>query len=203
MKIVDQSVELLWVTPDAEKMIEAAGRTCYRSGYLITDDSAAKFAKRMTDLGHHAMIEHAVASMRIVTNRGISHEIVRHRICSFAQESSRWISYKSKGGEITFIEPTFKTPEEREVWVSLCEESERAYMKLIELGAAPQWARSVLPNSTKTEIVMTCNFREWMHFIKLRTSKTAHPEIRWVANECLKILKKHSPSVFGSIPEVE
>lgn len=199
MQLVEQSVELLWITPGPEKMIEAAGRTCYKSEDCITEDSAAKFARAMTKSGHHAMIEHAVASMRIITDRGITHEIVRHRLASYAQESTRWINYKKKGGEIKFIEPSFETEEQRNIWLDLCKHSEETYMKLIDLGVDRGWARSVLPNCTKTEIVMTCNFREWLHFIKLRSHESAHPQIRWVAKECHKILLMHAPSVFDQI----
>ena len=198
MKIVKQSVELLWITPQPEKQIEIAGRTCYKSGDRITEESAGEFCRRMVISGHHAMIEHASASFRIITDRGISHEIVRHRIVSFAQESTRYCNYSADkfGGEITVVEPP-GLGENRWVWEAACEEAELYYMSLLRDGVSPQIARSVLPTCLKTELVMTANFREWLHFIDLRGSKAAHPQIRVIAHEISKILRVHAPSIFA------
>lgn len=185
------------------KQIERIGRTCYKSEDRITDDSAVKFVKMLVDNGHEAMIEHAYVSVRIICDRGVSHEIVRHRMASYAQESTRYCNYsKDKfGNEITVIEPNFwaDKPECKEVWEKAMKQAEEAYMKLIELGATPQEARSVLPNSLKTEIVVTMNLREWRHFFKLRTDKTAHPQIREIAVPLLKAFKEKIPVVFDDI----
>lgn len=199
MQIVEPSVTLLWVTPDPEKQIEIAGRTCYKSEDKITDDSAGEFCRRMVKSGHHAMLEHAVASFRIITDRGISHEIVRHRIASYAQESTRYCNYK---GGCSFIEPPGMTEFQREGWSVLCETAEKVYQGMLYLNMSPQIARSVLPNCLKTELVMTCNFREWMHFVKLRSSMAAHPQIRPLALMIKGILRNVAPNVFTPTIEV-
>ena len=198
MKIVPQSVELLWITPQSEKQIEVAGRTCYKSEDRITKDSAGEFCRRMVISGHHAMIEHASASFRIITDRGVSHEIVRHRIASFAQESTRYCNYSADkfGGEIDVIEIPGLDENQRSHWYMACEFAERRYFAMLKAGCSPQIARSVLPTCLKTEIVMTANFREWRHFITLRRAKAAHPQIREIAEYVLSVLKIHAPNVF-------
>ncbi|MHB8968787.1 MAG: FAD-dependent thymidylate synthase [Thermoleophilia bacterium] len=201
MKIVEPSVTLLWITPEPEVQIEAAGRTCYKSEDKITSDSARAFAIQMRDRGHHAMIEHAVASFRIVTDRGISHEIVRHRLASYAQESTRYCNYgKDKfGNECSFIEPPDLTKVQKEVWENACLFSEKQYFSLLADGCSPQIARSVLPNCLKTEIVMMANLREWRHFISIRSANGAHPQIRPIAFAAWTELMKYAPSVFEDI----
>ena len=197
MKIAKQSVELLWITPVSEIQIEQIGRTCYKSEDRMTKDSHGPFCRNMVNSGHHAMIEHASASFRIITDRGVSHEIVRHRIASFAQESTRYCNYSADkfGGEITVVEPP-GLGENRWVWEAACEEAEITYMSLLRDGVSPQIARSVLPTCLKTEIVMTANFREWRHFITLRRAKAAHPQIREIAEYVLSVLKIQAPNVF-------
>lgn len=199
MKIVEPKVELLWITKDPERQIELAGRTCYKSEDKITDESARDFARKMTQHGHHAMIEHAVASFRIITDRGITHEIVRHRLASFAQESTRYCNYSADKFEnqCSFIEPPELTPFQKALWLVSCKEAEVSYFKMLEMGCSPQIARSVLPNCLKTEIVMMANLREWKHFIKLRSSKAAHPQIRPIAMAIHEILVQEAPGVFG------
>jgi thymidylate synthase (FAD) len=148
---------------------------------------------------HESVLEHSCASFHIVCDRGVSHEIVRHRIASYSQESTRYCNYnKDKfGGEITVIEPPGLTQEEREIWESSVLISEAAYMKLVSKCVKPQIARSVLPTCLKTELVMTANFREWKHFIRLRTSPAAHPQMVEVAKMVEESLKKVAPTVFG------
>jgi thymidylate synthase (FAD) len=201
MKIIEPSVELLWITDNPECRIELAGRTCYKSEDKITDDSAGAFTRKLRDLGHHAMIEHAVASFRIVTDRGITHEIVRHRLASFAQESTRYCNYSADKFEnqCSFIEPPGLTDSQRSAWEKACLAAEESYFALLKEGCSPQIARSVLPTCLKTEIVMTANFREWIHFISLRGSKASHPQIRPVAFMVWEILMKHAPNVFGNL----
>ena len=201
MKIVQPTVELIWITPDAEGQIEVAGRTCYKSEDKMTEHTAGAFAKKMVNSGHHAMIEHALASLRIITDRGITHEIVRHRIASFAQESTRYCNYSSDkfGSECTFIEPPGLTEVQRENWIAACEATEKYYFNMLAAGSSPQIARSVLPNCLKTEIVMTANFREWRHFITLRGNKAAHPQIRPIAKMVYTILSQHAPNVFSDL----
>lgn len=185
------------------KQIELAGRTAYKSEDKITPNSAKDFVKMIHKRGHLSVIEHQFVTVRIICDRGISHEIVRHRLASYTQESTRYCNYtKGKfGSEITVIEPCFWTQndERYNVWKQTIEQIEAGYNKLIELGATPQEARSVLPNSLKTEIVMTMNLREWRHFFTMRTSKAAHPQMREVAIPLLKEFQKLIPVVFDDI----
>jgi len=202
MRIIEPSVTLLWITEDPEKQIEVAGRTCYKSEDKITEDSAHAFAKKMRELGHHAMLEHAVASFRIVTDRGVTHEIVRHRLASYAQESTRFCNYTQAqfGKECAFIEPPGLNKEQRDAWEKACLFAEGQYFKMIDAGCQPQIARSVLPNCLKTEIVMMANLREWRHFVSIRATKKAHPQMRPIAYKIWEILIDHAPSVFEDIP---
>ena len=151
------------------------------------------------------MIEHCSLSAKFICDRGVSHELVRHRIASFAQESTRYCNYsKSKfGSEITVIQPQFDTWDSHlfDVWKESCEWAERYYFKLLSSGATPQEARSVLPNSLKTEVVVTMNFRAWRHFLKLRTAKDAHPQMREITIPLLNELKEKLPEIFEDIEE--
>lgn len=203
MKIIEPSVQLLWITPDAEAQIEAAGRTCYKSENKITPDSAQEFCRKMQKSGHHAMIEHAAASFRIVTDRGITHEIVRHRLASYAQESTRYCNYSLEkfGNECTFIRPPGLDSDQEQIWARSCWMAEVTYFDLLCKGVSPQIARSVLPTCLKTEIVMMANFREWRHFISLRSSSAAHPQIRPIANSICQELAHHAPSIFEDLLE--
>ena len=198
MKIVPHSVELLWITPDPYKHIEMSGRVCYKSEDKITKDSAVKFCSMIKQRGHESVVEHAVASFKIICDRGVSHEIVRHRIASYSQESTRYCNYsKDKfGNEISVIEPPGLTGEAREDWVQAMKWAEDSYVSMLAEGCSPQIARSVLPTCLKTEIVMTANFREWMHFINLRTSPAAHPQIRPIAEEIRLKLADYCPTIF-------
>nr|DAG69018.1 MAG TPA: Thymidylate synthase complementing protein [Caudoviricetes sp.] len=185
MKIIEPSVELI-NAPDYKTLlttIEAAGRTCYKSEDKITDGSAEKFVQGVIKRGHEAVIEHGSLTVRFICDRGVSHEIVRHRMASYCQESTRYCNYgKGKfGEEITVIEPCFLNEQTAHIWKRACEATETAYFDLLAEGCSPQEARSVLPNSLKTEVVMTANIREWRHFLKLRCAAAAHPDMRRVA----------------------
>lgn len=188
--------------------IEKIARVCYKSEDLITEDgeSAKKMIKMLIARDHTAMIEHSSLSVTFIVDRGVSHELVRHRIASFAQESTRYCNYtKDKfGKEITVIRPCFfkEGTDEYIAWADAMASAEHMYFKLLDLGAAPQEARSVLPNSTKTEITITANYREWRSFFKLRTAKAAHPQMREVTIPLLKELKEKLPIIFDDI-EVE
>jgi thymidylate synthase (FAD) len=205
MKIIKPSVELLSITPNAEKLIERAGRVCYKSEDLITEESSTKFIQNIIKRGHEAVLEHASASLLFICDRGVTHELVRHRLASYCQESTRYCNYsKDKfNNELTFIEPCFwneRGDDLRKVqWENTMLFSEQAYRRLIEMGSTPQEARSVLPNSLKTEIVCTANLREWRHILKLRTSEFAHPQIREVMDIAKEILKKECPNIFKDI----
>ena len=185
------------------KKIEKIGRVCYKSENNITDDSAERFIKNIIKNGHESVLEHVSITLRVICDRGVTHEIVRHRIAAYSQESTRYCNYsKDKfGNEITVIEPLFfeKGSLEYKIWEDTMKEIEKNYFKLLELGRTPEEARSILPNSLKTEIVMTMNLREWRHFFKLRCSNKAHPQMREVALIMLKLLKDKIPVVFDDI----
>jgi len=199
MKIIKPEVELLSITQDAEQLIERAGRTCYKSEGAITETSAPKFVDKIKNqLKHHSVLEHASATIKFVTDRGVTHEMVRHRLAAYSQESTRYCNYgRDKfGAEINVIEPPCKTKKGLELWSFAMVEAEERYLSMLEAGESPQIARSVLPNSLKTEIVMTCNFREWLHVFALRTSPKAHPQIVEIMVEAQKLLVAECPTVF-------
>ena len=213
MKIVNPSYEILSdISEGGEKeirLIETIARVCYKSEPKNGDfDEAKDFVRRLIKRGHLAMIEHSFLSVKFVCDRGISHEIVRHRIASFAQESTRWCNYsKSRlGSEITVVAPDFhefvdSVPEAAFVrWKRHCEKAEEAYMNLTkDCHVSPQQARSVLPTCLKTEIVMSTNYREWRHFFELRGAKDAHPQVQKLANGLLEELKTRIPVIFEDL----
>ena len=185
------------------KQIENAARTCYKSEDKITDTSATKMVKALVKNRHEAMLEHAYISVKFVVDRGVANEMVRHRIASYAQESTRYCAY-NKGvfnSEITVIAPNFWSESNScyTVWKESCEQAEKAYMKLLDTGAKPEEARDVLPLSLKTEIVVTMNLREWRHFLNLRAANStgiAHPQIREVA---VPLLNRFYEEIFRDI----
>lgn len=186
-----------------QKHIEMVARTCYKSENVITSDSYERFVKMLVMNEHEAMLEHSMVTVKFIVDRGISHELVRHRNCSYAQESTRYCNYsKDKfGNELTFIQPLFYNGnvKQQTVWTSSMQVVEDNYMYMLENGLTPQDARSILPNSLKTEINVTSNFREWRHFFKVRTDKAAHPQMREIAIPLLNDFKELAPCVFGDI----
>jgi thymidylate synthase (FAD) len=195
------SASLEWATPDALSVIERAGRTCYKSEDKITPESSAAFVRMLIKAGHEAMVEHAVASFRFVCDRGVTHELVRHRLASFAQESTRYCNYSgAKFGGIAVIEPPGLDAFGLHDWRLACEQCERSYINMTTtLGIKPQIARSVLPTCLKTEIVCTMNFREWRHTLKLRTSKSAHPQIAEIMGDVMKWFKSEYPVIVEDL----
>ncbi|MDR3320001.1 MAG: FAD-dependent thymidylate synthase [Desulfovibrio sp.] len=187
------------------KWLESAGRTCYKSEEKITDDSAAPFVLRILESGHHSIIEHASATVHIICDRGVTHEIVRHRLASYSQESTRYANYSNAkfGNEITVIRPCFwiEGSPSYSMWYAAMEQAERAYLDLIANGASPQQARSVLPNSLKTEIVVTCNLREWRHIFELRCDSSAHPQMREIMLPLLGKMHERAPELFADLFE--
>ena len=213
------------------------GRVCYKSEDRITADSAKRFVKSIIDRGHESVLEHFSFSVRFITDRSVTHELVRHRLASYSQESQRYVNYGGEKNGCTFIIPvwsclpegniadktynnrlfdnscgdwywvselsnnsyTFKPNRNEEIWLTSVLNVEKTYNKLLEQGNTAQNARSVLPNSTKTEIIMTTNLREWRHILKLRTSKAAHPQIRSLMTGLLKELQKKIPVIFDDI----
>lgn len=226
MKIINPSVQLKDEIDGKEilKKLERIGRTCYKSENRITKDSAERFVKSIIARGHESVLEHVSISVRVICDRGVSHEIVRHRVASYSQESTRYCNYSQDkfGDELTFIKPCwFKSSIEdlnnyanigvifdkigntgEWIWVDTLRSAEISYFTLLEnCNWTPEQARSILPNSLKTEIVMTMNLREWRHFFKLRCAKAAHPQMREVANMILKEFKEKIPVIFDDIEE--
>jgi len=242
MKIVQPSVELLWITPQAEKMIEIAGRTCYKSEPKVFEDclkckgtgkqnldvefindkkevirstewefckvdcsvcserSSRGFIQKIIKSGHHSVIEHCSASLKLVTDNGIMREITRHRLFSYSIESTRYCNYSSNkfGNEISIIKPSqiIDNSNKYALWIIAMHCAETNYIRLSNDGVSPQIARSILPLCTKCEIVMTGNFRNWRHFLKLRLASNAHPDMILLARKINEVLKKESPTVF-------
>jgi len=213
-------------------LIEAAARTCYKSNSASDSlEEKENFIRRLIVSGHHSVLEHYNISLRIITDRGVTHELVRHRICSYSQESTRYCNYSNDrfGNEITVILPVWfydididkirflRSSSSNEIsllevqyfeWFTACQVAEDSYFRLLNLGQQPQQARSVLPNSLKTEIVTTANLREWRHILKLRTDKRAHPQMRSLMLDILTNFKKDFPVFFediegGNIEEVQ
>lgn len=220
MKLIKPSIKFLNITENPLQAIELAGRTCCKSENMTTEDSAKKFVQMLLNKGHHAMIEHASASYKVICDRGVTHEIVRHRLFSYAQESTRYCNYGK--GNIQFIIPCWlyddittleivesSTSLEYYIdnlkgyntatlnWIHAMGCAEIKYQVAIEnLKWTPQQARSVLPNSLKTEIVITGNLREWRHFFKMRCSSKAHPQMQEVADMLLNDMSNRIPILF-------
>lgn len=192
------------------RRIEEAGRTCYKSEDKITDDSADQFIRRLIKSGHERVLEHENRSVRFIVDRGVSHELVRHRLCAFSQESTRYVDYNKHG--LTFIKPPWVYVQSgiydehimsfNNEWLMAMAESAKSYHRLIAFyNWSPQQARAVLPNSLKTELVMTANLREWRHVLRLRASKAAHPQMQEVMRPLLTYMNNHLPAVFEDIVE--
>jgi len=208
MKIINASYQILTAIVGIEmlKSIERAGRTCYKSEDKISEASAPNFIKMLISKGHESVLEHQTISVLFVCDRGVSHEIVRHRLASFSQESTRYCNYSSdKFNEgITFILPCWiiddPKNEENKSWFARMSYAESSYEIMMEkYGWTPQQARCILPNSLKTEIVVTANLREWRTIFKQRTSKAAHPQMRELMCPLLDDLKILIPTVFDDI----
>lgn len=211
MKVVKPYYEILTEISDGGikelQFIEKIARVCYKSEDKITDDgeSAKKFVARLIKSGHEAMIEHSILTVKFVCDRGVSHELVRHRHCSFAQESTRYCNYSSDkfGNEIAFVEPVYFEDKAKKYgycgWNEACTQSEDIYMLLLNHDYTPQEARAVLNNSLKTEIVVTANYREWRHIFKLRCAKDSHPQMRELMVPLKEELSTLIPIVFDDI----
>lgn len=207
MKIIKADVEFITPIDGATilKRLEQCGRVCYKSEAKITDTSAPAFVAGIIKRGHEAVLEHCSFTVKFICDRGVSHEIVRHRLAAYCQESTRYCNYSKEGfgEEITVIQPCFWPENDLKwaAWANLCSKAEDAYIDLLRMGATPQEARSVLPNSLKTEVVMTANIREWRHFLKLRCSPAAHPQMREVALILLEKVHALIPVCFDDIWE--
>lgn len=200
MTIIEPKVTLEWATPNAAKMIERAARTCYKSECCNTAAETDAFIERISlQNGHESVVEHVVISSRWVTDRGISHEAVRHRIAAFSQESTRYVNYtkdKHGRGDIQFLMPLDLNEEQRAFFLRAYQVEQDLYNEAITLKCTPQQARDVLPNGVKTEFVMTVNAREARHILKLRTSPAAHPKMRQSAREFGYLCAEWLPVLF-------
>lgn len=215
MQIVNAGYEILDALNGEEilKKIEKIARVCYKSEDNIAEGTAERMVRALIKRGHEAMLEHFSFSIKFIVDRGVSHEIVRHRVASYAQESTRYCNYGNNGGEITVIEPCYLKLDGKELptehwaerygaWKEACRQAEHSYLRMLEDGATPQEARAVLPTSLKTEVVMTANLREWRHFFKLRavgTTGKPHPQMAEVAIPLLKELQELIPVVFEDL----
>ena len=201
MKIIEPSAVLMRDFDGAEvmKFLELCGRTAYQSAKNITDDSAEKFIRNLIKRGHESVLEHFSATFKIICDRGVMAELTRHRLASFTIESTRFNDYSKS--ELTFIKPCFFTEDGLIMtnWRLGMAAAEKNYFQQRKRGATPEQARTILPNSLKTEIIMTCNLREWRHILKLRTAKHAHPQMRQVAEMILDVLKEKLPVIFEDI----
>lgn len=188
-------VQLIHITKDPEKVIERAGRTAYKSFKKITDESAGKFVRMLIKLGHTSVLEHAVASFRVSgVSRALTHQLVRHRIASFTQQSQRYVS--EKNFEYVVPDKIASNPEALEMFNSTMKSIKDCYSELVRLGIAKEDARFIIPNAVYTEIVITANLREFRNIFDLRCKGDAQWEIRNMALEMLKILKQKAPDVF-------
>ncbi|MFO7875731.1 MAG: FAD-dependent thymidylate synthase [Desulfovermiculus sp.] len=207
MRVIQPGHEIVFMpgTEEILRLLELAGRTCYKSEDKITDDSAAGFVGRIVRSGHESVIEHANITVRFIIDRGVSHELVRHRLAAYSQESTRYANYSQErfGREITVIKPCFwdQGSLEYDLWEKAMYQAEEAYMQLLDQGASPQQARAVLPNSLKTEVVMTANLREWRHVLRLRCQKAAHPQIREVMLGLLADMHSRIPVLFDDLAQ--
>lgn len=207
MKVINPGFEIFTpIDGDAIlKHIERCGRVCYKSEDKTTNESAKKFVANIIKRGHEAVLEHFSITVKFICNRGVSHEIVRHRLASYCQESTRYCNYGKDcfGTEITIIKPLYleKGTVGYSAWEEACQCAENSYFALLDNGYTPQEARAVLTNSLKTEVVMTANLREWRHFFKLRCSKAAHPQMREIATPLCKELQARIPIIFDGILE--
>ena len=205
MKIVNASYEIT-DCPDGQsalRKIERIGRVCWKSEDRITETSNLVFVESLIHKGHESVLEHVSITVEFVCDRGVSHELVRHRLASFTQESTRYCNYANGkfNGELTFIKPCFwnDAGKNYEDWKKAVDSIEQTYMRLIALGCKPEQARSVLPNSLATRIVMTANLREWRHVLKLRTAPAAHPQMRELMVPLLRDLQLRIPVVFDDV----
>lgn len=198
MKIIEASYDIVAWPQDALQRIEAAGRTCYKSEDRTTETSASAFVRRLVESHHESVLEHVSATVRFIVDRATSHQLVRHRLMSVSQESQRYCDYEKKG--LIFVRPCqFRDgTAEFEIWRQAMSQTEQSYLDLRD-SSAPQAARSVLPNSTKTELVVTANFRQWRHILRERTSHAADLQMRGVMLPLREEMAGRCPEVFGVI----
>lgn len=194
MKIIEQSVDLVdnINATDVYSKIERCGRVCYQSE---PKGNPEQFIRMLIKRGHESVLEHVSLTFHVVTNRAIQNELVRHRLASFSVESTRYVKYN----DATFVKPLGMVGAGFDYWLSLVEQIETSYGKLLSLGTTPEIARDVLSLGLKSELYMTANLREWRHILKLRTAKAAHPQMRQLAGMILEIFKEKLPVIVEDI----
>ena len=204
-KVIEPSYTILTPINGEEilRHLESCGRTCYMSFEKTGADTHLKFARHIVERHHESVIEHFSISVRFVTDRGVTHELVRHRLASYSQESTRYCNYsKDKfGSEITVIRPSELkegTPEYK-IWLNAVNEAEKHYMQMVEAGVKAEIARSILPNGVKSEIVATANLREWRHIFAMRCGPAAHPDIRAIMQPLKEDFKRRIPIIFDDL----
>lgn len=202
MQIIEPTVKILQMPTyrEALDVTELAARTCYKSEDKIKHGSDIALIKRCIRDGHESVLEHVSVTLRLICDRGVSHELVRHRLAAYSQESTRYVRYK----DVQFIEPWWwhDSEEDDDLCGKIIEYFhlvEDLYSTMLDAGKAPQAARAVLPNAVKTEVVMTANLREWRHVFKLRTSAAAHPDMRRIMLIALSAMKMMLPVFFEDI----
>lgn len=200
-EVVEHTVELLECTPLASLQVAMAARTCYRSEKPMQISEADDFVKMLIHKGHESPLEFAHIMLRITTSRDITHELVRHRLASYAQESTRYVRYKNGVQKVRpveikeYLEDGTPNPAYL-VWLDGCRAAEKAYIELLRITHRPELARTVLPGSTRTTIVMQMNMREFRHFLRLRMASAAHPDMRYVAGLCRDAAEQNDLGVF-------
>ena len=202
MNVVEPSYEILRL-PQAEdlRFLERCARTCYKSEDKMTDESYRRIMDLIMTSKHESVIEHIGATVKFIVSRGFSHELVRHRVASFSQESTRYVNYGKKTAGITVVRPSVDNmlPHQYAKWLRAMENAEKSYLALLALEVKPQIARGVLPIDLKTEIVMTANIREWRHVFKLRCAKSAHPQMQEVMRPLLQEFAQAIPIIFDDL----
>ena len=189
-------IELISITKDPELVIETAARTCYQSGENITGESAAKFLPKLITMGHESPFEHAYATFRISgCSRAMTHQLVRHRLMAVSQKSQRYVSEKN----FEYVVPPSVKPADVEEFRGDMDLIGRMYEKWKNKGLRNEDARFVLPNACTTEVVISANFREFRHIIRMRCNPHAQWEIREACLEILKVLNQHAPAVFKDL----
>ena len=185
------------------RRLEWIGRVCYNSRDKMTDNSYISFLKNIIARGHESVLEHGCMTVQFYVNRAIANEIVRHRLASYSQESTRYVDYSK---EIHFILPSdssYWTKEKVQIFMDRAARQWDAYNELLQSdeGTRKQVARDILPLCTATKVVMTANYREWRHFFKMRCDKAAHPDMQMVAKEVLSEAHAIIPVIFDDLYE--
>lgn len=203
MRLVEPKVEVMNFDPDRMmRELEWIGRHAYKREKAVTDHSYSGWLRDKVERGHYSILEHRNITCIFTVDRGVSHELVRHRLAAITQESTRYCNYSKIGdGNVAFIRPFYLVPDSAPYkdWLHSCTLAEWTYLRMLESGSTPQEARAVLPNSLKTEVVFTANIREWQHIFTLRAQNDAHPQMQQVMIPLLLLFRSMMPPLFDTI----